>query len=358
MKFFYGVENNYTDVTSVIIDKMMCGNQILILPNDTYRANIFPDPKFGTIKHILVMDDYNNSKIYYSDDEIYLKLYLGKLNLNMQLDLKKQKKSIIITNARDEDNIEEWVIYHQKIGFDHVHIYDHNSIIPISKRVSKFDNCTVTRIEGEINTLPDFKINLYCKYSVLFAKNNGYEWMLYIDADEFLFLGENKVNNFIENNENYDLIKINWVLFTSNNYISQPSGLIIKNFTECYDKFNYHVKSFLKLKNYVINVVNVGIHSYNAKSYVCVNENKTSCSTDPFNKINKQIEIPYIAHYYCQSDEKLKERKIDRKRDDGGTCVNFIPILKEQPADINKIQNMDISNMYGNIVEEELLKYM
>jgi hypothetical protein len=319
---------------------------------------VFTDPCFGVLKHILVIDDYDKQKIYHNDDEIYLKLHLGKLNLDLQLDSGKNKKSIIVTNARDEDNIEEWVIYHQKIGFDHVHIYDHNSIIPISKRVSKFDNCTVTRIEGEINMLDNFKRNLYCKYSVLFSQNNGYEWMLYIDADEFLFLGDEKVNDFIAKNEKYDLIKINWVLFTSNNHAIQPDGLIINNFTECYDKFNHHVKSFLKLQNFKIIASCFHIHSYDTPTYICINENKTSCSQDPFNRIDKQIEIPYIAHYYCQSDAKLKERKIDRKRDDGSNIINIDPLLTQQPENCQKIQNNDIAVMYGKIVDQELKKYI
>jgi hypothetical protein len=371
MKFFYGTEDKYVDITKIVMEKMICGNQILILPNDSYREIIFSNFVNAKNKHILIVDDYENEKKYYYYDEIYLKLDSGKLNLNLQSDSNKNKKTILVTNARDEDNIEEWVIYHQKIGFDHIHIYDHNSIIPISKRVCKFENCTVTRIEGEINLLPKFKENLYNTHSISFSKNNGYEWMLYLDADEYLFLGEQKVDDFINDHKDYKMLKINWVLFTSNNHIKQPEGLVINNFTECYNKFNFHVKSFIKVSDYNINnkhkllylnnkyyCVNPrSIHSYNVNKYCCVSGNNTRDSLAELNNINKNIFPPYIAHYYCQSDEKLKQRKINRKRDDGSNIITVDFFLKSQPSDVKKIQNNEISNMYGKIVEEELAKY-
>lgn len=35
---------------------------------------------------------------------------------------------LLCTNARDEENILEWVVHHINLKFSHIHIIDHKSI--------------------------------------------------------------------------------------------------------------------------------------------------------------------------------------------------------------------------------------
>jgi len=42
-------------------------------------------------------------------------------------------KTILFTNARDESNILEWTVHHLNLGFDHIHIFDHISVVPMSR---------------------------------------------------------------------------------------------------------------------------------------------------------------------------------------------------------------------------------
>lgn len=50
------------------------------------------------------------------------------------------------------------------------------------------------------------------------AVTKKYDWMLYLDSDEFLILNKhNKVRNFLNMYNNYDQVGINWLMFGSNN---------------------------------------------------------------------------------------------------------------------------------------------
>ena len=47
------------------------------------------------------------------------------------MDSSKQLKIGLFINARDEDNLKEWVTHHLLLGFNKIIIFDHKSIIPI-----------------------------------------------------------------------------------------------------------------------------------------------------------------------------------------------------------------------------------
>lgn len=103
-------------------------------------------------------------------------------------------KTILFTNARDEDKILEWIVHHLNLGFDHIFIVDHKSIEPIDSKLKIIPRelITVSRNDGDV-----FKNNLIIN-AHKYAKNNGYDWMLYLDADEFLVLNDDEdVKSFL-----------------------------------------------------------------------------------------------------------------------------------------------------------------
>jgi len=105
-------------------------------------------------------------------------------------------KTILFTNARDEKNILEWVVHHLNLGFTHIFLTDHRSSVPISSILRKLprEQITIVREDNEIQ-----KANLMEK-AIGFAKKQKYDWMIYLDADEFLFLvHDNHVSDFLRN---------------------------------------------------------------------------------------------------------------------------------------------------------------
>ena len=46
-------------------------------------------------------------------------------------------KTILFTNVRDEKHMKEWCSHHLLLGFDYICIFDHKSIIKITKLSNK-----------------------------------------------------------------------------------------------------------------------------------------------------------------------------------------------------------------------------
>ena len=120
-------------------------------------------------------------------------------------------KTILFTNARDEQNILEWVVHHLNLGFTTIYVFDHKSKIPIQNVLHNVPNVVVIRIEEDLVKM-DLVYNAHN-----YGYNHGYDWMLYLDSDEFLVLNrDNNVTDFICKYNGYDQVGINWLLFGSN----------------------------------------------------------------------------------------------------------------------------------------------
>lgn len=107
-------------------------------------------------------------------------------------------KIVLVCIAKDEDN------YHLKLGFDHIFIYenDWNSGI-------KNEKVTNIHVKGHRQQIPTYNN---------FIKNNksNYDWVAFIDVDEFLVLKKHKnIHEFINDYKNEDAIGVNWVFLVT-----------------------------------------------------------------------------------------------------------------------------------------------
>jgi hypothetical protein len=232
-------------------------------------------------------------------------------------------KTILFTNARDELRLTEWISHHLNIGFNCIYIYDHKSNIQINSFI-KHKQVIVENID-EINGKSTL-INKCCEY----AKNNYYDWMLYLDLDEFLVLpNDNNVESFLLKYNKYDQIGVNWLMFGSNCHSSEPTGTMFECYTQCSFLLDQHIKSFVR-PQHVINSLNP--HVYDIKNYA----NSVGVDYLPLNTIDRHlhrcqicdVQEPnflkinaFVAHYYTQSYENYYKRKI-RYAPDDNKCTN------------------------------------
>jgi len=70
MKFFYGTDNVYADITNIVLKKCIKNGKIIIPASYVLRCKIFRDPIKKVVKHIKVVDNYNNSIIFDQNKEI------------------------------------------------------------------------------------------------------------------------------------------------------------------------------------------------------------------------------------------------------------------------------------------------
>ena len=258
-------------------------------------------------------------------------------------------KTILFTNARDEDNMLEWTVHHRNLGFDNIFIYDHKSIYPISKTLQGIDYVTV------INISDDFvpKIELM-KRAAEYAKNNAFDWLLYLDADEFLALPLfPNVKSFLDNYPNNQQICINWLVFGSNYLNEKPKGTMLESYIRSTLLISDVVKSFVRPDKvidvgnphyFIVDNMELSRGIFGDRQYVF---QPAICSVDktiPFDKYPA-----YIAHYIFQSYDMYKRRKVNRKRDDDGGNYDHNYNENDFHGFYNDIEMTHIRDLYNKI---------
>ena len=262
-------------------------------------------------------------------------------------------KTILFTNARDESKILEWVVHHQNLGFTHIYIFDHKSISPIKNILKNNTNVTVNRIDTNI-----IKARLIINAHKV-AVTKKYDWMLYLDSDEFLILNKHdKVSDFLNMYNNYDQVGINWLMFGSNNLNNKLNNdqTMLESYTKCQNRLNPHIKTFLNLRNKKVWPLTPHVYKLkNMNKSVDVEFKPLNKKTPYFNHIGKSYNdvTAYIAHYYYQSYETYISRKIKLPRDDNNKYRSVIS--KEQFHKLsNNKENLYPCNKYNAINKAKL----
>jgi hypothetical protein len=235
---------------------------------------------------------------------------------------------ILFTNARDEKHIKEWVAHHLNLGFDYIYIFDHKSIEPIKTQFKPNPKLTIKRI--------DYNIELLKESLMMKAKEiaKSYDWMLYLDADEFLVLNQhNTVHELLETYEIYNQVGFNWLVFGSNYLTNEPDGMIIENYIRCNSKLNMRIKTFVRPESIVSTK---SPHAYMTKNMkISINgiTKKPLIADHPYHYPLPNIlytDTPaYIAHYMYQSYDIYTSRKIALPRDDYGSGNAYRPTITE-----------------------------
>ena len=257
------------------------------------------------------------------------------------------RKVYLFTNARDERHLNEWIAHHLLLGFDHIHIFDHKSnpaiLSPFSPRRVSVERCT---LENPV------KIPLM-KRAVRIAKGAGCDWMLYLDADEFLILNAfSHIKSMLRHFYLAHSLSLNWVMFGSNHHVKDPppENLIMESYTKSNPNVDQHVKTFVRPQE-VFNITNAhNYHIYKSERMMNVDGQKMKRSDgDAFHPVQRSWnKYPaYIAHYHYQSEETYRRRKATYSSDDG-TGVRPPPTPDFHIHDNNE-ENKEAQKYVGNV---------
>jgi hypothetical protein len=266
------------------------------------------------------------------------------------------KKVILFTNARNEKHIKEWAAHHLLIGFSCICIFDHKSEPPISPDFDNFDKrVKIIRVELE-NPVKIKLMNL----AVSIAKQNQCDWMLYLDADEFLILNSFVgVKRMLNRFSHAHSLAVNWLMFGTSHCVDEPSGGILENYTKSQKTPDQHVKSFVR-PNEVKSATNPHwFNIYNPNKMFTIT-NKIMPNTPnigyAFNPCNAEYNKmhAYIAHYIYQSEETYTKRKILLDADDGTGRRQRDPTIHDR---YNDVDNNDPKNKYAANVRDFLAKF-
>jgi hypothetical protein len=227
------------------------------------------------------------------------------------------RKVFLFTNARDERHLNEWIAHHLLLGFNHIHIFDHKSSPPIhspfSPRRVSVERCT---LENPV------KIPLM-KRAVRLAKGAGCDWMLYLDADEFLILNAfTHIQPLLRRFSHAHSLSLNWVMFGSSHHIQDPPPEkgVMESYTKSNPKIDQHVKTFVR-PHEVFNITNAhNYHIFHREHMFNVDGQVMKKSDgDSFHPVDRVFNHhpAYIAHYHYQSEETYLRRKATYSSDDG-----------------------------------------
>ena len=217
--------------------------------------------------------------------------------------------------AKMENNyVNEWIAYHLSIGFDHIFLFDNNDLN--GERLSEVvKNPNVTIIEKFIGIPKSQKeSNNYC-YNTYGSK---YDWIAFIDVDEFIRIDKNKFNNIKEflsdiKFSNCDLVRLNWRLFNDSDNINIiNNNYSINRFDKYSNQSSNEVKSIIKTGRN-LNIECHGISKSNNYSLIAKDSvgNIIDCQSVYEDSLYGKWNDAWIDHYKLKSlEEFLKSRVI------------------------------------------------
>lgn len=140
-------------------------------------------------------------------------------------------KTCIVAIAKNEDNyIKEWVDYHLNLGVNHIFLYDNNDEDKNIMNKLQNNNVTILDVRGKK------MMQNYCYNECYKKQGKNFDWYIFIDIDEFIYLTKEKnINVFLSKKKfnNCNCVRLSWRVFTDNNLL-----YVINN--------NYSVNRFTK----------------------------------------------------------------------------------------------------------------
>lgn len=240
---------------------------------------------------------------------------------------------------KDERYLEEFIVYYRILGVERFYIYDNESKIPISSRLTNpyFKRmCTIINFPGKKQ-----QMNAYQHYLKTYGSET--KWAIIVDGDEYILPKKvNTIRDFLKQYENYHAIGINWVFFGTNFHDKIQKGFLIDNYRRSHGSQDKHIKTIFK-PEHTNNIVNPHyVILKDPSKYVDPHKRVIS---GPFNT-QPTIDIIQINHYWGKSVEEHYE-----KRDRGRACADSKRVIDENP-------HLNFNNAIETLIADKYLNTM
>lgn len=253
---------------------------------------------------------------------------------------------VICAIAKNEHlYINEWVKHYLSLGIDHIYLYDNDN--PNSKFIGNYidkvllDKITIYDIRGVKKPYLQHKV-----YNE-FYHNHSFEWVLFVDIDEFLF-GVNDVHTFLgqEKFRYFNQIRVLWKLYGDDNVVSRDMNIGVKDFfkEQKHDnKLEYQNKSFVRGGK------NLEIHScHYIKGLKSCFPSGRECQSEKIEITNYTNETIYINHYMTKTLSEFVNQKLNRGDavwENRSIDLDYFWRINEKTQDkINYLKNMGLDN--------------
>ena len=153
---------------------------------------------------------------------------------------------------KDEENIEEFILYYTILGVTKFYIYDNESKIPLKERLNSFyynHYCTIIDFPGKGRQMEAYN---HC------LQNYGHltKWLIIADGDEYILPKTTfTLKELLKDHEEKHAIGINWVFFGTSFHNNKQKGFLVDNFRRCQKNQDRHIKVIIQpaFTNYIDN---------------------------------------------------------------------------------------------------------
>lgn len=246
----------------------------------------------------------------------------------------------------------EFIDYYVKLGIDHIFIYDNNE--PNTEKI-------IDTIEGvnknKVSVFETSKKNITNQagsFTDCYQQNKfKYDWFLMVDMDEYLFIVDDNLKNYLYRPifKKCDIINFHWVLATDNNLLYYDQRPLFERFKKPYIESAF-IKSMVRGN---ISNLKYSVHSPSFspdRNVTCNNEGKKLNIS--FLEIEYVIPISiknaYLIHFrYKSTEEFIKKYKRGYSNWFGDRINSFLYGNLKEFFQINRLTLEKI-----NLIEKEL----
>jgi hypothetical protein len=290
----------------------------------------------------------------------------------------------LFARVKNEYNVNEWMLYHYDIGFEHIYLYDDYDCESPSVKTQIMDIIDKNKytIINKLNNDKNIPHHLFLNSNIFYETiidiiktNNTTTYLLHSDIDEYFVLNKFKtIQQMIEYYEPFDHLYINWVIF-GNSHIK-----IIESTETLLDKFTMSGVGFRTFGKSIVKIENVKTSS--SPHYMIMKKNSIykdiwnnqftdiKDSTYTINKhsnstiLNGYEDKCYIAHFMNQGTENFIKRRFYKLNIEYRFCLfknsnelydQYMQILNHNYYEIiNMFHNYDIVNI-NKITENNIM---
>ena len=237
--------------------------------------------------------------------------------------------------VRDEArNIAEWAAYHLELGFDHLFIYDNNSVDGTAGVADLFGPASVTVVPWLfVDPHAQYKAYDHCTARCV----GRYDWVACIDADEFIALQPGwTLHRLLEDRHGCDAVALHWAFFGSGGHDDYPPGLMVEAFThraEAGFAPNRHVKSVVRPGR---SGPAVSPHNFATANYQLANGHPVEWQSNGITVTAADYAVCQLNHYFVRSRahwrNKMRRGYRDGSRDDSDFALYDLNIVEDHLA--------------------------
>lgn len=231
----------------------------------------------------------------------------------------KLNKICLCAVAKGENKyIREFIEHYRNYGIDKIYIFDNND-----KNGEKFEDVIDDYIKVgfvELIDYKDIKNPQIQSYNDCYKRYNKlYDWLIYFDIDEFIYLKDFTSFKSFLNDKRFDKcnrVQFNWLFLTDNNLLYYEDKPLMKRFREKDPRIKgkkfigeVGIKSVIRgnIKNFKITSAHIlNRHTRSCDGFGNRKKVKNVITTEP------DFDFYYIKHYYCKSTEEFINNKLKK----------------------------------------------